>query len=395
MTLKSVLSLLLTVTLLALPAAAQNSAQAPGDSNGFTLKSDGLANILQRQQDKASDGSRYSTVPSRPDIPINTLPQGSISDIYRAVRTDTNGQVRVSARGPATDVMIQTAGMEWLSVRAGPLRTWGGYLLLGTIVALAIFYLIRGRVRISSGRSGILIERFNTVERFFHWLMSGSFILLALTGLFTLFGRVGIIPLVGRDAFAPLAIGSKFIHDYVSWVFMVSLAVVFLMWVASNLPSRLDWIWIKQGGGILSDDKHPPAAKFNAGQKLVFWSVVLFGTTISVSGLSMLFPFEFPLFSKTFGVLNAIGFSLPTDLVPQAEMQLAQLWHAAAGFILMAIIIGHIYIGTLGMEGAAEAMTNGDVDLNWAREHHSVWVEEGDHNPRPAGGQSTSATPAE
>lgn len=395
MTLKSVLSLLLAVVLLALPAAAQNSAQAPGADNGFTLKSDGLANILQRQKDKISDGSRFGTVPSRPEIPINTLPTGSISDIYRAVRSNTHGQVRVSARGPATDVMIQTSGMEWLSVRAGPLRTWGGYLLLGTIVVLALFYLIRGRVPITGGRSGILIERFNSVERFFHWLMSGSFILLALTGLFTLFGRVAIIPLVGHNAFAPVAIGSKFIHDYVSWVFMVSLAVVFLMWVASNIPSRLDWIWIKQGGGLLSDDKHPPAEKFNAGQKLVFWSVVLIGTTISVSGLSMLFPFEFPLFAKTFGVLNSIGFSLPVDLLPQAEMQLAQLWHAAAGFVLMAIIIGHIYIGTLGMEGASEAMTNGDVDLNWARDHHSVWVDESDHNPHPAGGNSASATPAE
>jgi len=67
---------------------------------------------------------------------------------------------------------------------------------------------------------------------------------------------------------------------------------------------------------------------------------------------------------------------LPTRLAPHEEMQFAQLWHAIAGFVLMAIILAHIYIGTLGMEGAYDAMGSGEVDLNWAKEHHSLWVEE-------------------
>lgn len=395
MTIRSVLSLLLALAFLAMPVtvSAQNNSEAPGGASDFTLKSKGLEDILKRQKALKEDPQQYGAVPSRPDIPINTLQTGSISDIYRAARSGTNGEVRVSARGPATDVMIQTTGMEWLSLRAGPLRTWGGYLLVATVVLLAVFYLVRGKMRISSGRSGTTIERFNATERFFHWLMAGSFILLAITGLVTLFGRVAIIPLMGKAAYAPIAGYSKFIHDYVSWVFMVSLAVVFLMWVVANIPNKLDWIWIKQGGGFFSKDSHPPAKKFNAGQKIVFWSVILFGTTISVSGLSLLFPFELPLFAKTFGVLNTVGFGLPTDLSPQAEMQLAQIWHAAAGFILMAIIIGHIYIGTLGMEGAAEAMTKGEVDLNWAREHHSEWVKEGTHEVHPH--DQPNATPAE
>jgi len=393
MTLRSVLSLLLAMAFLALPVSAQNNSAAPGGATDFTLKSSGLDAILERQKALKDDAGQFATVPSRPDIPINSLQTGSISDIYRAARSGTNGEVRVSARGPATDVMIQTTGMEWLSLRAGPLRTWGGYLLVATIVLLAVFYLVRGKMRISAGRSGTMIERFNAIERFFHWLMAGSFIVLALTGLLTLFGRVAIIPLLGKAAFAPIAGYSKFIHDYLSWVFIVSLGAVFLMWVVANIPNKLDWIWIKQAGGFFSKDSHPPAKKFNAGQKIVFWSVILFGTTISVSGLSLLFPFEFPLFAKTFGVLNAVGFGLPTDLSPQAEMQLAQIWHAAVSFVLMAIIIGHIYIGTLGMEGAAEAMTKGEVDLNWARDHHSEWVKEGGHATHPH--DQPAATPAE
>ena len=55
-------------------------------------------------------------------------------------------------------------------------------------------------------------------------------------------------------------------------------------------------------------------------------------------------------------------------------MQLAQIIHALTGVVMIAVILGHIYIGTLGMEGAYEAMGSGEVDLGWAREHHSAWV---------------------
>ena len=67
---------------------------------------------------------------------------------------------------------------------------------------------------------------------------------------------------------------------------------------------------------------------------------------------------------------------MPEVLAPHAEMQLSQLWHAIVSFALIGIILAHIYIGSLGMEGAYDAMGSGEVDLNWAKEHHSLWVEE-------------------
>ena len=172
------------------------------------------------------------------------------------------------------------------------------------------------------------------------------------------------------------------------------------MWVAHNIPNKLDLVWIKQFGGIIGK-KHPPAKKFNAGQKVIFWSVILFGASISVSGLSLLFPFELPLFAKTFALLNDTGIPqwlgygvLPTELAPQEEMQLAQLWHGIVAFVLMAIIIAHIYIGTLGMEGAYDAMGSGEVDEAWAHQHHSIWLEEVQEKER-AKAENTGATPAE
>ena len=98
--------------------------------------------------------------------------------------------------------------MAWLQFREGPLLTYGGYFLLGTIGLLALFYLIRGRIRIGEGRAGVTILRFNFVERFAHWLLAGSFILLGLTGLITLFGRKGLIPFIGHDAYSTIAVAS-------------------------------------------------------------------------------------------------------------------------------------------------------------------------------------------
>ncbi|MEH6833186.1 MAG: formate dehydrogenase subunit gamma, partial [Falsihalocynthiibacter arcticus] len=67
---------------------------------------------------------------------------------------------------------------------------------------------------------------------------------------------------------------------------------------------------------------------------------------------------------------------LPYPLAPQEEMQYAQLWHAIVSLVLTAIIFAHIYIGSVGMEGAFDAMGSGEVEEQWAREHHSLWVED-------------------
>jgi formate dehydrogenase subunit gamma len=309
--------------------------------------------------------------------------QGDASDsaIWEGLRFGTE-DVRVSAGGAPARVVMQDGGMTWLQVRQGPLLKWGGYALLGTIALLALFYLIRGRIRVAHGLSGRTITRFNFLERFGHWLLAGSFILLGFTGLITLFGRKGLIPWMGHDAYAVLAHGSKLIHNSVSWAFMLALVWVFVAWVAHNMPSRTDLVWFAKGGGIIGR-AHPPARKFNAGQKLVFWAVILLGASVSASGLSLLFPFDLPMFAKTFVHLNDWGITglvgldpLPTQLAPQEEMQYAQLWHAIVAFAMMCVILAHIYIGTIGMQGAYAAMGSGEVDLNWAKEHHSLWVEE-------------------
>lgn len=299
----------------------------------------------------------------------------SEAEIFRSIRynqIDPSLQVR----GPAAGVLIQDAGMAWYKLREGAMITYGGSALLGTLALLVLFYLIRGRIRIEGGAAGVTIERFKTIERFGHWLLAGSFIALGLTGLITLMGRKFLIPLMGPETFATLAAGSKWIHNNIAWAFMLGLLMTFLMWVAHNIPNKLDWQWIKAGGGIFSK-AHPSAKKFNAGQKVVFWTVMLLGVSVSLSGLSLLFPFEMPMFASTFGFINSVlGTDLPTVLAPHEEMQYANLWHSIVAFAMMVAILAHIYIGTVGMEGAYDAMGTGQVDLEWARQHHDLWVAE-------------------
>ena len=237
------------------------------------------------------------------------------------------------------------------------------------------------------------------MERFAHWLMAGSFIVLAITGLVVLFGRMAIIPLLGHEAFSTIAVASKWVHNNISWAFMLGLVMAFFLWVGHNIPNRADLKWLAVGGGIFTKGVHPPARKFNAGQKMIFWSVILLGASISASGLSLLFPFDMPLMGKTFSFLHDIGaarwFGLdafPAELTPQEEMQYTQLWHAIVGFGMMAVIIGHIYIGTIGMEGAFDAMGSGEVDENWAYQHHSIWYEKLERRGET---DTDQATPAE
>lgn len=304
--------------------------------------------------------------------PVNLAPEGSRADVWRAIRQGEQGYV--AAPNVAGGQLIQSEGEVWRDVRLGAYKLWAGWILLGMLGLVALFFALRGRVPLEAGPSGRTIERFNGLERFAHWLTATTFIVLALTGLNLMFGRTLLLPLVGKDTFAVLTQYGKLLHNYLAFGFMVGIALMFVLWVWYNIPNRYDIVWILKGGGLFGGS-HPPAKRFNAGQKFVFWSVILLGFSLSLSGLQLLFPFTFSFFDSTFAFLNQwVGTSLPTGLSPMAEQQLAVLWHGVVSVVLIAIVIGHIYIGSIGMEGAFQAMGSGRVDLNWARQHHDLWV---------------------
>ncbi len=366
------------------PAAAQDGM---GPERSATGGAQTLEDILARQRGEEIDDTFRRENTGSPNTAagiaqqLGTLGGSSDPELWRALRFGS-ADVTVSSGGEVATVLVQDGGMWWLDFRRTTLRSWGGYFLLGVIGALVLFFLLRGRIRIDAPKTGLAVVRFKAIERFAHWLLAGSFILLGLTGLLSLFGRTVLIPAFGHEANSFILIASKWVHNNVAWAFMVGLVMVFAFWVWHNLPDRTDIRWIAQFGGIIGS-RHPPAKKFNAGQKVIFWSVVILGASISTSGLALLFPFEIPMFAKTFAILNDLGITgllgldpLPSVLAPQEEMQFAQLWHSIVSFILMGIVIAHIYIGSLGMEGAFDAMGTGEVDEAWAHQHHSIWLED-------------------
>lgn len=278
-------------------------------------------------------------------------------------------QGRVSIPDQRSGVLEQPQGREWREFRNVTLRWIGGVAIIGMLALLVIFYLTRGMVRLESGRSGRTIVRFTPFERFVHWMTATCFIILAISGLNITFGRPLLLPLIGFEAFSEWSQWAKYAHNYLSFPFTIGVILIFLMWIAGNIPNKVDVAWIKRGGGIVGHD-HPPAYRFNAGQKMIFWIVVIGGGLVAATGYALMFPFY----------MSGIE-----------GMQMAQIIHAVVAVLFVAAMIAHVYIGTIGMEAAFEAMGSGEVDLNWAREHHSLWLDEqmartgpNDQKPQPA-----------
>ena len=239
------------------------------------------------------------------NVPGAPLGNQSDADFWRALRQGDPGTV--SAPNPAGGVLIQSEGDNWRAFRNGPLSTYGVWGLIGIIALLALFFAIRGRIRIEHGRSGISVTRFGFIERFAHWLTATCFVILALSGLNMLYGRYVLRPLIGPQLFSWLTIGGKYAHDFLAFGFMIGLALMLVLWIAQNLPNRYDLVWLLKGGGMFSRGSHPPAKKFNAGQKILFWLVILGGISVSLSGLMLLFPFQFEAFGPTFGWTNRVS----------------------------------------------------------------------------------------
>ncbi|TCL01547.1 formate dehydrogenase gamma subunit [Shimia isoporae] len=392
--------------MLAFPAAAEDVSADAEQPRAATGGAQTLEDIMARQRGEKIDDAERRKNTGQGNVEalmgqLGTRGVASDSDVYRALRYGS-ADTSTSARGPTTGLLIQDGGMRWLTFREGPLLTYGLYFLGAMVVIIGAFYAYRGKIMIEGPKTGRNIIRFDAFERFVHWVMGVSFVILGLSGLFLIAGRKFLIPWMGHDAYAVIAQGGKWAHNNMSWAFMLSVIFVFILWIKHNIPDRGDIKWMAQAGGLFSEGVHPPAKKFNAGQKIIFWSVIILGVSISLSGLALLFPFEFSMFAKTFQIINITGLPqlisgapLPEVLSPYAEMQLAQIWHGIIAFVFMGIIIAHIYLGSFGMEGAIETMGTGEVDEQWAKEHHSLWYEEEMAKAKGAPQSADQATPAE
>lgn len=250
-----------------------------------------------------------------------------------------------------------TAGEAWRQVRNNWIIPYGGSLLLIVLVAIALFYFAKGSIKLHGAETGRKIERFTYFERAAHWVNAIAFVALAISGIVMAFGKFFLLPIMGATLFGWLTYALKNLHNFVGPLFAVSLVVVIFTFIKDNLPAKEDINWLLKGGGLLSG-KEVPSHRFNAGEKVVFWAgVFFFGLIVVGSGL----------------FLDKL---LPVVEFTRANMQVAHMIHASAAALMMALFMGHIYLGTIGMKGAYKAMKTGYVDETWAKEHHELWYDD-------------------
>ncbi len=291
--------------------------------------------------------------------PLNNQP------VWKEVRSGM--QQYTSLPGRETGVLIQPEGQTWRALRNGQVSVYGGWLLLAAVLVVAGFYWYRGTIPVRGTLTGRKIRRFTTAQRVIHWAVAVTFVILAFSGLVILFGKNILLPLIGYTLFSWLAVLSKNLHNFVGPVFLVCSILMFVMYVRDDLPQKGDLHWLMKGGGMISRE-HVPSHKFNAGEKAWFWiGIGVLGLVVGVSGLVL----NFPNFDQT-----------------RATMQIANIVHLIGAVVFVSMSFGHIYLGTIGMGGAYEAMTTGYVDEAWAKEHHEYWYNDIKAGRIPAGDEA-------
>jgi formate dehydrogenase subunit gamma len=295
--------------------------------------------------------------------PLNNQP------VWKEVRSGL--PQTTSLPGRETNVLIQPQGQTWRAAR-GAVSTTLGFVIAGLLAVLFGYYFWRGTIELHGKPTGRMIERFSPAKRIAHWAMGLTFVALAVTGLIITFGKSLLLPLIGATLFSWLAALAKSVHNFTGPVFSVALVIFIVMYVKDNLPKAHDVQWMLKFGGMFNrEGGEVPSGKFNAGEKGLFWSlVVVVSVVLVVTGYIL----NFPNFDQT-----------------RSTMQIANIVHLTAGLLGIAMACVHLYMGTIGMRGAYQAMRTGYVDETWAKEHHEYWYDDvmagrvpRDSEPRPA-----------
>jgi formate dehydrogenase subunit gamma len=340
------------VLALAAPAWSQDvaasAATQAGPPAGFVAPAEPKADETNAQRGKSQPG--------------NNAPH------WRAVRESGATPGTTTASGAEAGTLIQgftqypgsryaTAGEAWRQTRNQWIIPYGGALLLLVLVAIGLFYWRRGSMGGDGPDTGRMIERFTAFERAAHWGVAISFVVLAVSGVVMAFGKSFLLPIIGGTLFGWLAYALKTAHNFAGPLFVVALLVFAVGYLRDNLPRRGDLQWLAKGGGMLGKIK-VPSHRFNAGEKIMFWGgVIVLGLVVAGSGLW----------------LDKL---IPGLAYLRADMQVAHMIHAVAAVLMMAMFLGHIYMGTIGVKGAYRGMRSGYVDEAWAREHHELWLDD-------------------
>lgn len=287
------------------------------------------------------------------------------ADLWRAVRGHLDSPAVTQVGGHDSAVLVNDEGERWMSIRNQKLIPLGGDLLILVLLIMGAIYAMRGPVTLRGGESGLEVQRHSVNARVIHWFLAGLFIALAISGLILLFGRPLLIPILGKSAFGVVALASKNVHNFVGLLFPLALILIFLNLVRKNFYEKGDITWFLKGGGMLGKG-HASAGKFNGGEKLLFWLTIFLGIGISVTG----YVLDFPAIASWI-----VGVS-PEFSQYRHVMEFSHVVHTVIAVLFIALVFGHIFLAIFFVPGTLSSMTSGNVDANWAKEHHDRWYAE-------------------
>ena len=275
------------------------------------------------------------------------------ANFWRVVREGVPAYTSTPQQGHTA--LIKNGGENWREIRNGLIARFSPWILGAALVVMGLFYLLVGQDKLEKPRSGVTIERYTFGERFLHWYTALLFIIMAMSGLSLLLGRIALIPIFGHPIVSGYLHASKVLHNYCGPLLLVGIFLEFVIWFRINIPKKNDLQWLKNMGGMIGSGPRPHTEKINGGEKGWFWLVFVFGIAVGITGTLL----DFPIWGQT-----------------RFIMQLSHVIHATVAVLFVAVSLGHIYMGTLGVEGVFEGMWTGSVDAVWAEQNHDLWYEE-------------------
>lgn len=346
---------------LALSAAAQTSppAAAPAPAGIQSVQ-------IQDVPPEASAAPGYGTQTNAERAKVQP---GNNAPMWRQVGAGAQGYSSLPhSQAPEAGTLVQpfvqypgsrltNAGEAWRQARNQWIIPYGAALLSVSLLALALMYFTKGPIGHEHPPTRRMIQRFTPFERAAHMANVFAFCTLAVSGVVMAFGKYLILPVIGSALFGWLTFALKNLHNFAGPLFAVSLALIIITFVKDNIANLADLVWLSKAGGMLGEHE-VPSHRFNAGEKGMFWWGVTFpGIVVVASGL----------------VLDKL---IPGLGELRGDMHWAHMIHAVAALWMVAILAGHIYMGTVGVRGAYQGMRSGYVSEGWAQEHHELWYKD-------------------
>ncbi|MDV7340236.1 NahK/ErcS family hybrid sensor histidine kinase/response regulator [Terasakiella sp. A23] len=247
------------------------------------------------------------------------------ADFWRQVRDGMPGRVNIPDKDKG--VLIRQGGNDWLATRSNVVANYGRQIIAVGLLLTLVFLFFTGRIKVLSGPVGWVLDKLVPLQKPAHWTAAVCFVLLGTTGLNILYGKRVLGPMMGREFFSDFSLLGKAIHNQASWIFMASIAIVMILKAREYLPG-----FVRER---VSRKTAMDRTRTTKSEKVLFWFAVMGTLIVAYSGATLLIPHD------------------GNDL---RQMQLFQLMHSFSALTLTGLIVGNVYLISVGIRQNARQL---------------------------------------